>query len=430
VWFWRVVAKDINGDWGGFSVTWSMDIEAGQPVWDQVPMSQVFEFGEPFRYDLNASDPSGLDHWWLNDTSHFAIDGTGVITNTTILAVNHYGLQVWVNDTYNNILTENFMVTVQDTTAPTWDQTPVHQSIAVEERFRYNLNASDLSGILYYWTNDTSNFTIDGNGLISDAQDLAIGIYWLEVRAYDPYNLYCAAIFNVTVHGMIPDMQPPTWMTPPTNQILEYGVMLDYQLDASDPSGLDTWWLNDTVNFNIGSNGRITSVGILTPGLFGVRIWVNDTYDNVLTATISVLIEDTLSPTWIQTPTPQTLEVGDIFFYDVDAFDLSGIDHYWINDTTCFIINGNGGISNATTLAEGNYWLEVRAYDPYNHYCSAIFLVTIQEAQTTPTPTPLPPWMIPAIGTGSFIGGAAVVGVAAYMILRRRKKTPKGYNKP
>ncbi|MGY5861984.1 MAG: hypothetical protein RTU09_06380 [Candidatus Thorarchaeota archaeon] len=422
MWFWRVVAKDIVGDWGVFSSTRSLDIETGLPVWDQTPSSQVCELGLPFWYDLNASDPSGLDQWWINDTARFAVDGAGVITNTTRLSVDQYGLQVWVNDTYNNILTGVFTISVQDTTAPTWDQTPSHQSIAFGERLRYDLNASDLSGIHYYWINDTTHFTIDSNGLISDAQNLAIDIYWLEVRAYDPYGYYCGAIFNVTVHGVIPDTQPPTWVTTPTNQVLEYGVLLDYQLAASDPSGLDAWWLNDTANFNIGSNGRIISIGVLTSGVFGVRIFVNDTYGNVLIDTFTVIVEDTTSPTWVQTPTSQTLEFGDMFFYDVDAFDLSGIDHYWVNETTHFTIDENGCISNATTLAVGIYWIEVRAYDPYDRYCSATFVVTVEEP--TPTPTEPSPLMLPVIAIGSFIGGAAIVGIGTFMFLRHRKKPP------
>ena len=329
VWFWRVVAKDMDGEWSPFSSTRNLDIESGLPVWDQAPTIQVCEFGLPIWYDLNASDPSGLDKWWINDTAHFAIDGAGVITNTTRLSVDHYGLQVWVNDTYDNILTGVFTISVQDTTAP-------------------------------------------------------------------------------------------IWVTTSTDQTLEYGSMLDYQLGASDPSGLDAWWLNDTVNFNIGSNGRIISIGALTPGVFGVQVSVNDTSGNVLIGTFTVLVEDTTSPTWVQTPTSQTLTFGDIFFYDVDAFDLSGIDHYWVNDTTHFIIDENGGISNATALAVGVYWLEVRAYDPGDHYCSAAFVVTVEEP--TPTPTELPPLMLPVIAIGSFIGGAAVVGIGAYMFLRRRKK--------
>jgi hypothetical protein len=317
IWFWRVAAKDIGGDLGAFSSTRSLDIETGLPVWVQVPTSQVCEFGLSFRYDLNASDPSGLDQWWINDTAHFAIDGTGVITNTTISSVNYYGLQVWVNDTYNNILTGVFTVFVQDT-------------------------------------------------------------------------------------------QPPTWVTAPTDQTLEYGVLLDYQLAASDLSGLETWWLNNTVNFNIGSNGRITSIGVLTPGVFGVQIFVNDTYNNVLMGTFTVIVEDTTSPTWVQTPTSQALEFGDIFFYDVDAFDLSGIDH--------------GGISNATTLAMGIYWLEVRAYDHYGLHCSATFAVTIQEPTYIPTEVPL--WMILVIAALALIGGIAIVGIGAYVISRRRRKSP------
>jgi hypothetical protein len=242
--------------------------------------------------------------------------------------------------------------------------------------------------------------------------------YGLQVWVNDTYSNILTGVFTISVQ----DTQPPTWVTAPTDQTPEYGVLLDYQLVASDPSRLDTWWLNDTANFNIGSNGRITSIGVLTPGVFGVQVFVNDTYDNTLIATFTVIVEDTTSPTWVQTPTSQALEFGDIFLYDVDAFDLSGIDHYWVNDTTHFTIDENGGISNATALAIGVYWLEVRAYDPYGRYCSATFVVTVEEPTSTPTePSPL---MLPVIAIGSFIGGAAIVGIGTFMFLRHRKPPP------
>lgn len=92
----------------------------------------------------------------------------------------------------------------------------------------------------------------------------------------------------------------PVWDQVPTSQVCEFGLPFRYDLNASDPSGLDTWWLNDTANFNIGSNGRITSIGVLTLGVFGVQVFVNDTYGNVLIGTFTIIVEDTTFPTWVQ----------------------------------------------------------------------------------------------------------------------------------
>ena len=62
----------------------------------------------------------------------------------------------------------------------------------------------------------------------------------------------------------------------------------------------------------------------------------------------------------------------------MNATDISGIDDYWTIDTTNFQINGNGVITNTTTLVVDTYWLEVRAYDPYDNYCTGIIKFIIQ----------------------------------------------------
>ncbi len=65
----------------------------------------------------------------------------------------------------------------------------------------YNLNAYDISGISEWWINDTINFMIDSNGLITNRVSLSLGVYWLEVRAYDVYGRYCSKNFKVVVEG-------------------------------------------------------------------------------------------------------------------------------------------------------------------------------------------------------------------------------------
>ncbi len=83
------------------------------PIWDEMPTDQIVFVNVAFRYDLDATDPEGLlDMLWLNDTTNFAIDAEGVITNASALAEGAYGVQVSVNDTYGHVLTGTFTVTV------------------------------------------------------------------------------------------------------------------------------------------------------------------------------------------------------------------------------------------------------------------------------------------------------------------------------
>jgi hypothetical protein len=88
------------------------------PSWVTTPENQVIEYGEAFIYDLDATDLAGISTWWLNSTD-FAIDAEGIITNATVLAVGVYGLQIFVNDTHGNVLSGVITVTVDEPTVTT-----------------------------------------------------------------------------------------------------------------------------------------------------------------------------------------------------------------------------------------------------------------------------------------------------------------------
>jgi hypothetical protein len=150
-------------------------------------------------YDLNASDSSGIDHWWINDTFNFNVDNDGIITNAISLPVGEYWLEVRAYDPYNKYCNATIKITVEDTTTPTWDQAPTDRLIEFGENMIYDLNASDSSGIDHWWINDTFNFNIDNDGIITNAVSLPMGEYWLEIRPYDPYNNYGTALIKITV---------------------------------------------------------------------------------------------------------------------------------------------------------------------------------------------------------------------------------------
>ena len=91
----------------------SVDYDAAPPKWDPVPIDQLIDLGQDFRYDLNATDFSGLGTWAINDTTNFAIDSNGVITNTTALTLGSHGLNVSVSDSLGFTRAAVFSLTVQ-----------------------------------------------------------------------------------------------------------------------------------------------------------------------------------------------------------------------------------------------------------------------------------------------------------------------------
>ena len=92
----------------------------------------------------------------------------------------------------------------RDGEPPTWTEEPTDQTIYEGNPFQYQLNATDIAGIASWWINDTTNFNIDAEGLITNAIALTEDTYPLEARAYDPYDNYCTATFTVTIYNCIP----------------------------------------------------------------------------------------------------------------------------------------------------------------------------------------------------------------------------------
>jgi len=91
------------------------EIDLVSPVFDQAFVVHTLTVGENFIYDVNATDSSGIDTstWSVNDTTNFAINSDGVITNAIPLTVGIYGIEVSIDDTWGNTATSSFTVTVE-----------------------------------------------------------------------------------------------------------------------------------------------------------------------------------------------------------------------------------------------------------------------------------------------------------------------------
>ncbi len=130
---------------------------------------------------------------------------------------------------------------------PFWLESPIDQVILIGETFRYDLNASVYGGVDHWWINDTLNFAIDQAGVITNITFLLPEDYGLRVYANDTEGNILSGSFTVIVE----DWSSPTWVETPVDQLIECGVVLHYYMNATDVSGLDAGWLNDTLHFAI-----------------------------------------------------------------------------------------------------------------------------------------------------------------------------------
>ena len=335
--------------------------------------------------------------------------------------------------------------------APKWVESPTDQVLDYwDQPFYYDLDATAPSPITWQM-NDTSQFSIDSAGVIQSIINLPVNQYGLRITVTNIYGLSISEVFRLTIQ----EITPPEWIVGPTDAILELGEAVDVGLIATDQSGIILWTINDTGNFNLSvtqlnvtgyQNGwhllHITNATLLSTGLYTLNVSVSDPYGNKLVGVFSILMQtqqDSTPPIWIVEPIDETIESTTAFNQRLGAWDESGIHHWWLNDTAFFTIDETGVIRNITSLEPGTYTLEVRAYDPFDNYCSAIFVVTVLEptpsttpsatsSTTTTTPSTTPTTGNPQNGFDAMslliaIGGislAVIVVVILFLIKKKR----------
>ena len=158
-----------------------------------MPPRQPADLGQDFSYNLNATDVQIIIY--SVNTTDFTIDGTGLLENNTVLGLGAYHLQLNASDGTNHNIT-TIIVTVSDTITPQWDGMPQDQPAELGQDFSYNLNATDVQTIIY--SVNTTDFTIDGTGLLENNNVLGLGAYHLQLNASDGTN-HNITIIIVTV---------------------------------------------------------------------------------------------------------------------------------------------------------------------------------------------------------------------------------------
>ena len=106
------------------------------------------------------------------------------------------------------------------------------------------------------------------------------------------YGYANPAIDSITVSDTIDyDKAPPEWSHSITDKEITLGESFYYDINASDHAEVDQYWLNDTMNFAIDTDGIITNVRDLTIGSYGIAVSVNDTLGNTRTSTFTLTVE-------------------------------------------------------------------------------------------------------------------------------------------
>ncbi|MCK5025816.1 MAG: hypothetical protein KAS15_04445, partial [Nanoarchaeota archaeon] len=134
----------------------------------------------------------------LQQLTNQSVDFIFVPANLT--ALGRYNITVFANDTSGNTNTTASFFYVNDTSPPTWDQTPINQIIQYNNPFSYDVNASDNYQIDKYFINDTNNFAINSStGVITNATSLIPGILYLNISVNDTSGNTNSTPIQITV---------------------------------------------------------------------------------------------------------------------------------------------------------------------------------------------------------------------------------------
>ncbi|MGY5880783.1 MAG: hypothetical protein RTV31_11060, partial [Candidatus Thorarchaeota archaeon] len=340
-----------------------------------------------FEYSIGATDLSGIDTWWLNDTTHVNITN-GILSQLHTIPCGVFPLELFVNDTQGNIRSASFTLTVS-IDPPFWIVNPTDQIAEFTHEFEYSIIAYAPGGFGEWWVNDSANFDIDEVGVVTNATFLEIGTYGLFVTATDVWGQTISTEFSVVIQDTI----GPTWTDVPDEIHLECNSTLNVDLEASDPSGVSHWSLNDTEHFTVTKTGRLAIAAGIDPGMYGLAVTAYDSYYNTRTCIITIYVSESSAPTWLEEPADQTSEFGSEFTYQLHAEDITAIETWWLAGTTCFLIDETGRITNATCLQVGDYSLTAWVSDTLGNARSSSIIIHVIDSTA-------PVWVNPPINQG------------------------------
>lgn len=170
-------------------------------------------------------------------------------------------------------------------------------------------------------------------------------------------------------------------MTNVVNFSSAFGFPLEKDFDATDFSGIDTWWVDDTTNFSINSTGYLQNNSILQSRNYTVNISVNDTKGYTTSKIIIIeIIPDTENPRWTVIPADAYTVYNSWAGVDFDATDDVGIKSYSVNNSA-FQINSFGYLSEVATNAPvGNHSLLITVNDTSNNINTTTYFVQINKS--------------------------------------------------
>lgn len=166
-----------------------------------------------------------------------------------------------------------------------------------------NYTVGNASTCKYELTNTSGSFNTSlplcGNATLAGITE---GQNSVRVLANDSANNWNA---SNTVYFSL-DTTPPAWTEVPANQTVGYNTSFAYDVNATDLSGVGSYWISDSANFTINSSsGLIANNTLLAVGAYPLNVSVNDTLGNTNSALFTVNVRFDVTPPAINLISPQ-----------------------------------------------------------------------------------------------------------------------------
>jgi large repetitive protein len=352
-----------------------------------------------YSYPVVAADPQ-------NSTLNYSISESPVVSGSD-LAINHTtGVVSWtpitgeigtetltitVTDTLGLQAVQTFNVNVVNSQPPTITGTPP-STLTAGQTFVYQVQASDPAGdtLTYALIGQPNGMVIDSSGRITWPTTAAnIGDYTYQVVVTNPAGLSkTSPSYPLDV---IADTTKPTVQVQISSNPADQNSLVYFDVIASDNVGVTS--INLTVGgapVTLGANGQGVYIAS-TLGQLAVVAKASDAAGNVgeADATLSVIDPtDTSAPTvtiasptngaTITQPTEVTGVVNDshILSWTLAEAPLNGGSFTTIASGTS-TVNGNLGLFDPTTLADGAYTIELTAWNAGGHVSSTSITVNV-----------------------------------------------------
>ncbi len=334
-------------------------VDTTPPTWNETPTNRTVEFTHPFYYDVNATDPSGISQYWINDTTYFKINkNIGIIQNNTGLPIGTRWLNISVNDTLNNRRSTIINVTTRDTNAPVVGlELPANNTLRTVNSTTFNYNVSDANSIsncslILNNKNNETNTTITEGITQSFARILANGQYNWSVNCTDAAGNTGASVkYNLTVDiavSAINDSTPPALVVYlPRNNSLHNTKTLTLNYSASDNINISECWYVNVTGGELKLPGCINVTFFGQEGLNNITVYVNDTVNHINSTQVFFTVHTMpptqgtpiLNSTYGTNTSNENLTVYNQSTFDPNGLNVTNIINWYRNGASIIALN-------------------------------------------------------------------------------------------